>query len=547
MLKEFFDILKGILHGDLIFYVAADGVDAPATVGDINTPFRSIEYIVAGAGASLSGDKLDILKQITLINTQNHWNMSVTLTTNGKYILKLENNIFPTSALENILNIAEPDITIIGGIYLPYDATQSQQLIMIGSTPQGMSAIAPLGGAYRVKLVGCVFQNMPGTQGQPATYVPAVVVGAAGADSGIISARFYNDLLALVLMYTGDSFNVEGSIFDSCAVAVYSDRRLISLGAHGAIQMAQYPNMATLLKIVSYPRAVKNCIFNKCTSVMSDFDYMISITGQATAGPNGAIITITGSDLSQVTTDIPSNYYPVAANELVGAILVDSNFDEYDITANDAFAGVYPFTITVAGIMIPAGPAYYIKAVGQDTYMIGNVYMDQQTDSDNDGVADVAGLYPQKGYGNGKAYHPDPMPMMASMLDIDRAALNPAALPGALVLMPDNKVLITTAVQNKLTKIVRGDTPQISFDLGFDCTGWDAFFGAKVSPSDLTYAINPVQCVWTNQALGQGYAQLAATDTAVAGQYAAEVELRQGTSRQTPLKIKLVILADVVS
>ncbi len=421
-------------------------------------------------------------------------------------------------------------------------STLTQDAIdILGYIPSGSSAGSIIG----LNIINAIFQNHAQNQiGVTGLYYSTIMLKTVGDDCVISGVQFFNCYNPIGLFITGRATRIENTVFSSSTVAVVSDRRLTTIYklffSPNPITRSQF-TPAIFYATLNMPRHIQNCYFESTDYVLDYEDYFVALTGIAA----GNVVTVESSDLSQVVTD-EGNFYRLDANDLVGWVLVDEvTYQEFPITASDAFTGAYPFNITVNGN--PQGGTFKIKAPSQGTFLVGNYYADQQVDSDGDGVADVAGSYPTKGFGLGKTLYPDPMPMMASMLDIDRAALNPAALPGALVLMPDNKVLITTAVQNKLTKIVRGDTPQISFDLGFDCTGWDAYFGAKVSPSDLTYAINPIQCVWTNQALGQGYAQLAVTDTAVAGQYVAEVELRQGSSIQTPLKIKLVILADVVS
>lgn len=412
---------------------------------------------------------------------------------------------------------------------------------IIASVPSGSSAGSIIG----LNIINSIFQNhAQNAIGATGLYYSTVMLKIVGDDCVISGVQFFSCYNPIGLYITGRAMRVENTVFSATTVAIVADRRLTTLWKlifNSAPLVRATSTPAMIYSVLNIPRHIQNCYFESTDYVIDYEDYFIALEGTVI---NGSIVSVSASDLDQVVTD-QGNYYPLAVNDLVGWVLVDEvTYAEYPITASDAFTGVYPFNITVNGN--PQGTTFKIKAPSQGTFLIGNYYADQQVDSDGDGIADVAGTYPTKGFGLGKTLYPDPMPMMAQFLDIDRVATNPAANPGQIALMPDNKVLITTAVQNKLTTIVRGDTPQISFDLGFDCTGWTATFGAKVSPSDATLAIGPITCVWTNQALGQGYAQLASTDTAIAGKYQAEIQLTQGSSVQTPLKINLVVLTDVV-
>lgn len=119
---------------------------------------------------------------------------------------------------------------------------------------------------------------------------------------------------------------------------------------------------------------------------------------------------------------------------------------------------------------------------------------------------------------------------------------------GGSVVLPvmQGEVYSAVAVQDKEVKIVKGDTPRITFDFESDYTGWTVWFAAKEKLSDTTYAISLREVTWSDASLGQGYIDLSATDTDLLGKYFAELELRQGAQRLTAMKYKLVIIDDVI-
>ena len=96
-------------------------------------------------------------------------------------------------------------------------------------------------------------------------------------------------------------------------------------------------------------------------------------------------------------------------------------------------------------------------------------------------------------------------------------------------------------------RIMRGDSPVLPFSLGDDFSAWTPWFGAKESTGDTTYAIGPKECSWADGSTGKGAVVFTAAETDLPqGRYLAEVELRNGEQRLTPLRFTLVILADVV-
>lgn len=139
----------------------------------------------------------------------------------------------------------------------------------------------------------------------------------------------------------------------------------------------------------------------------------------------------------------------------------------------------------------------------------------------------------------------------SSILDIaaDVAAIRAAMddLPAVALPVMQGRIYSSVALQSRELRIVRGDTPRITFDLRQDYSGWVVFFASKINTLAQDYAISPKQGIWTDAAMGQGYVALASTDTANSGKYLAELELRNGDQRLTVMQFVLTILADVIS
>jgi len=138
----------------------------------------------------------------------------------------------------------------------------------------------------------------------------------------------------------------------------------------------------------------------------------------------------------------------------------------------------------------------------------------------------------------------------ASVEEIDEqlSSTHGEGLWGATYTLPaiQGQVYSAVAVASQTVEIVRGDTPRIVIDLEDDYSGWTAAFAAKVSLDDVTYAIGPKNCVWTDATLGQCYIDLTAVDTASVGRYKAEIELTQGDQHLTAMKLTLRIIDDVI-
>lgn len=122
------------------------------------------------------------------------------------------------------------------------------------------------------------------------------------------------------------------------------------------------------------------------------------------------------------------------------------------------------------------------------------------------------------------------------------------ALGHPLVTLPVLTGGLYTAVakQSREVLIMRGDTPTVYFDLNGDYTGWTPYFGAKVYPGDEDYAIALRQVTWTDDSAGTGYMALTTSDTASAGKYHGEIELRNGGEVMTVIKFVIYISQDII-
>ena len=103
------------------------------------------------------------------------------------------------------------------------------------------------------------------------------------------------------------------------------------------------------------------------------------------------------------------------------------------------------------------------------------------------------------------------------------------------------EVYTATAVQRRTVTLVQGDTPTLTFSLGSDYTGWTPWFGAKGAAVLATR-----QAQWVDAAVGQGSVMLSAADTAIAGYYEAEVELRNAGQILTAIKFTLHLIPQVI-
>ncbi len=141
----------------------------------------------------------------------------------------------------------------------------------------------------------------------------------------------------------------------------------------------------------------------------------------------------------------------------------------------------------------------------------------------------------------------DPLPvdLLADIQTAILAAMDD--LPAVALPVMQGGTYSSVALQSRELRIVRGDTPRITFDLRQDYSGWVVFFASKINTLAQDYAISPKQGIWTDAVMGQGYVALAATDTANSGKYLAELELRNGDQRLTVMQFVLTILADVIS
>ena len=121
-----------------------------------------------------------------------------------------------------------------------------------------------------------------------------------------------------------------------------------------------------------------------------------------------------------------------------------------------------------------------------------------------------------------------------------------AAASSVVLPVMQGSVYTATALQGREVVIVRGDTPQITFDLGADYTGWTPRFGAKAALGNTDYIIDPKDGSWSDASKGQGYVALTALETATTGRFFAEIEIRKDAQRLTAMKFYLKIVEGVI-
>lgn len=87
----------------------------------------------------------------------------------------------------------------------------------------------------------------------------------------------------------------------------------------------------------------------------------------------------------------------------------------------------------------------------------------------------------------------------------------------------------------------------LPFNLERDCTGWAVYFGAKEKYAQAEYAIPVREAVFTDQANGVGYVALSVDDTDLSGVFHGELQLRQGSQRNSPESYTLNVKPTVFS
>jgi len=117
---------------------------------------------------------------------------------------------------------------------------------------------------------------------------------------------------------------------------------------------------------------------------------------------------------------------------------------------------------------------------------------------------------------------------------------------GMIMPVMTGRAYSATIIQDRKVEIVQGNTPRLTFDLNEDYSGWTPYFGAKAKLADTDYIIDPKAGSWTDATKGLGYVDLIAADTATPGKYLAELVLRSGDSRHTPIKFTLIIIGKVI-
>ncbi len=107
------------------------------------------------------------------------------------------------------------------------------------------------------------------------------------------------------------------------------------------------------------------------------------------------------------------------------------------------------------------------------------------------------------------------------------------------------QVYSAVATQYQSIKIVQGDTPSITFNLGANYTGWTPEFAASPAPgSPLSMPLR--NAAWTSAALGEGQIALSASDTATPGIFMGELKLVNGSQVLTAMRFKIQVLPAVV-
>jgi len=103
--------------------------------------------------------------------------------------------------------------------------------------------------------------------------------------------------------------------------------------------------------------------------------------------------------------------------------------------------------------------------------------------------------------------------------------------------------------QGKDVHITRGDSAAIPYNFDMDISDWSVWFGAKIKPTDTTYAISKrdITADVTDVLTGAGLVNLSTADTAItAKRYYAEIEIRKAGAVNTKLRFYLWIDQDVV-
>ncbi len=107
-----------------------------------------------------------------------------------------------------------------------------------------------------------------------------------------------------------------------------------------------------------------------------------------------------------------------------------------------------------------------------------------------------------------------------------------------------------TVAQGNDIHVTYGDSVSIPYSIGTNITGYTVWFGVKATPQDTTYAIAPrdVTAYVTSASTGAGLIELSTTDTALpVRKYAAQVEIKNGSTVNTVLKFNLFIDASVLN
>lgn len=96
----------------------------------------------------------------------------------------------------------------------------------------------------------------------------------------------------------------------------------------------------------------------------------------------------------------------------------------------------------------------------------------------------------------------------------------------------------TMVAYGSVIKVVRFDTPELSFNLGSDYSAWDLkLYYREQEGGELKIK----DCTWIDESLGQGSTEFSSLETSELGTYVCELKLLKAGKILTTLKFSLVI------
>jgi hypothetical protein len=109
----------------------------------------------------------------------------------------------------------------------------------------------------------------------------------------------------------------------------------------------------------------------------------------------------------------------------------------------------------------------------------------------------------------------------------------------SIILPPLNSAIFSpTVAYGSVIKVVRFDTPELSFNLGSDYSAWDLkLYYREQEGGELKIK----DCTWIDGSLGQGSTEFSSLETSELGTYVCELKLLKAGKILTTLKFSLVI------